>query len=386
MDRTDFVKAFLQNAEDKHLKRNLRSVQPLSARECIVTDRTCLNFSGNDYLGLSCHPVVKARSIQWTEQYGAGATASRLVTGSLAPYLELEEKIAAWKGKEAALLFGSGYLANIGVLSALADRKSVVIADKLNHASLNAGCALSGATFSRYRHNDLDHLANLLQRVADSNRKILVSDTVFSMDGDVPDLDKLSQLADQHGALLYLDDAHATGVIGDIGEGLAQGCISDIAMGTFSKAMGSYGAYVACSNELKEYLVNKSGSFIYTTALPPGVCGAIDAAVELVQTDEIATRRRQLHQSCELVRQELAGMGFDTGNSATQIIPVILGDADRVIAASHALLDKGLLVVAIRPPTVPTGTARLRISLNATHTDSDIDQLLCAFRAISNLH
>ena len=374
----DFIKEFLDDAEKNGNRRKLRQIIPVSDRECIVDGRKCLDFSSNNYLALAGHPKLVEESVKWTKLYGTGSRASRLVTGTFEPYLEVERKIAAWKKSEVSMILGSGFLANTGVIPALADRSSAVFADKLNHASLNSGAQLSGADFKRYRHLDLKHLDELLHNDS-AQRRIIISDTVFSMDGDIADLARLREIARSHDAILYLDDAHATGVFGEKGEGLAHAeSAADIAMGTFSKAMGSYGAYIACSAEMKEYLVNRCSSFIFSTAPPPGVFGAISAAVDIVQTAEFCEIRKSLHAKTAKLVCELRRLGFDTGNTGSPIIPVILGDSDKVMKASRCLLEKGILAVAIRPPTVPKGSARLRISLNAAHTEEDISRLLDA--------
>jgi 8-amino-7-oxononanoate synthase len=374
----DFIKEFLDDAEKTGNRRKLRPIIPVSDRECIVEGVKCIDFSSNNYLALAGHPKLIGESVKWTKLYGTGSKASRLVTGTFEPYLELERKIAAWKKTEASMIIGSGFLANTGVIPALADRNSTVFADKLNHASLNSGVQLSGADFKRYRHLDLKHLEELIHKDS-SSRRIIMSDTVFSMDGDLADIVKLREIAVASNSILYLDDAHATGVFGGKGEGLAHvESDMDIAMGTFSKAMGSYGAYVACSAEMKEYLVNKCSSFIFSTALPPGVYGAISAAVDIVQTTEFREIRKALHAKSAKLVCELRRLGFETGNTASPIIPVILGDSEKVVKISCRLLEKGILAVAIRPPTVPTGSARLRISLNAAHTGEDISKLLDA--------
>ncbi|MFZ2658494.1 MAG: 8-amino-7-oxononanoate synthase [Victivallales bacterium] len=372
----DFISQFLKEAGESGNRRRLRSIVPVSARECIVDGRKCIDFSSNNYLAIADHPRLKEEAVRWTNLYGAGSRASRLVTGTFAPYLELEKKIAAWKGSEAALILGSGFLANLGAISALADRNTLVVADKLNHASLNSGVQLSGANFKRYRHLDLKHLEDFLYNDSTS-RRIIISDTVFSMDGDAADVKRLGEIALKHDAILYLDDAHATGVFGDRGEGLACGAGGAfISMGTFSKALGSYGAYIACSEEMKEYLVNKCSTFIFSTALPPAAYGAIDAAVELVQTREYCEIRRGLLQKSANLAKEIRQLGFDTGSTSTPIIPVIVGDSEKALRISRNLLEKGILAIAIRPPTVPKGTARLRLSVNAAHTDEDISRLL----------
>jgi 8-amino-7-oxononanoate synthase len=374
----DFIREFLDDAEKNGNRRKLLPVIPISARECIAGGRKCIDFSSNNYLALANHPKLKEESVRWTNLYGTGSRASRLVTGTFEPYLELERRIAVWKNTEASMIIGSGFLANTGIIPALADRNSAVFTDKLNHASLNSGVTLSGAVFKRYRHLDYKHLEDFIHNES-SLRRIIVSDTVFSMDGDIADISRLREIARAHNSFLYLDDAHATGVFGVRGEGLAHAESSaDIVMGTFSKAMGSYGAYVACSAEMKEYLVNKCSSFIFSTALPPGVYGAISAAVDLVQTVEFCEIRNSLNAKSAKLVCELRRLGFETGKTASPIIPVILGDSEKVMKFSKSLLEKGILAVAIRPPTVPKGSARLRISLNAEHTEEDISRLLDA--------
>ncbi len=372
----EFVKRFLAEATASSTKRSLRAVVPVSARETVVDGRKCLNFSSNDYLGLAFHPALIAESVRWTEKYGAGSAASRLVTGTIDAYLELEQRIAAWKGAEAAVILGAGYMANTGLIAAIAGRKAVIFSDKYNHASLNAGCTLSGANFVRFRHNDLDHLEELIVREDDAAEKIIVCDTVFSMDGDVVDTDNLAAIAKKYGCLLYLDDAHATGVFGDRGEGLGCGASAHIVMSTFSKAMGGYGSCATCSSDMKEYLINRCGSFVFSTAMPPAIYGAISAAVDLVQGEECRILRRNLFRRVSWLREQLNAAGLNTGCSTTQILPVILGENDLALSVSRQLLENGVLAVAIRPPTVPKDTARIRLSLSAAHTDSDVEYLL----------
>ena len=368
------AKKFLEKLERLSLRRLLRPVVPLSSRECLVEGRKVVDFSSNDYLSLAAHPLIVEKSVEWTKKYGTGSKASRLISGTLSQYQEIEKEIAEWKKTESSLILGSGFLANTGAIPALADRKATIFADKLNHASLNSGALLSGADFKRYRHLDMECLEKMLLDTPSEAEKLILSDTVFSMDGDIADIHGLVKFAEKHNALLYFDDAHATGVFGENGEGLVSGTLSEktVIMGTFSKAMGSYGAYIACSGDFRDYFINRFSTFIYSTALPPGIYGAISAAVKLVQTSEYREiREKLLAKSADFVC-ELRRLGFDCGKTSSQIIPVMIGDSDKAMRISQKLLENGILAVAVRPPTVPEGCARLRISLNASHTADDL--------------
>ncbi len=361
-------------------RRRLRAIEPLDNGRIRIGGREMVNFSANDYLGLSRHPMVIERAREWASLYGAGAGASRLVTGHLAAIEGIEEKIAAAKGVEAALVLASGWQCNASVLPALLDRslwgtEPLVFADRLNHASLHLGCQVAGTRQNRFRHNDMTHLKDLLHRTArEPGPRVIVTESVFSMDGDSPDVDQLVALAEEWNALLYLDEAHATGVLGANGFGLSVGAHVDLAMGTFSKAMGGFGAYVACSKAVKDYLVNKASGLIYTTALPPAALGAIDAAIDLVPN--LGPQRARLRAMGEHVRARFHEAGLDTGASCTQIIPVMLGEEERTLKVAARLEDQGLLGIAIRPPTVPAGTSRIRFTLSAAHSDTDIERLI----------
>ncbi len=346
-----------------------------------------LNVSSNDYLGLLQHPLLKARSGAWAAEHGAGAGASRLVTGTLDLHRQVEARLAALKGTEAALLFASGWQANASVLATLLrlpgpgkEAPPLVFCDALNHASLHHGCRAAGRSQIVFRHNDMQHLADLLAAHEGTNaRRFIVTESVFSMDGDTADLPALRALADRHGAFLYLDEAHATGVLGPRGMGLSGSVPGgvDLAMGTFSKALGGFGAYVAGSRPLCDWLVNRASGFIHTTALPPAVLGAIDAALELVPGME--AERTRLAGHAARVRAALSALGIDHGKSTTQIVPAIAGPEALALALSERLRGAGVLAVAIRPPTVPPGTSRLRLALSSAHTESDIGQLIQAF-------
>jgi 8-amino-7-oxononanoate synthase len=338
-----------------------------------------LDFSANDYLGLSHHPALIRRASEYAARWGAGAGASRLVAGNLPPFPAIEAKLAAAKGSEAALLFVSGVQANLTLLPALLDARvwgaePLVYADRLNHASLIQGCIGAGVRQIRFRHNDLEHLEELLERDKALDRpRFIVTESVFSMDGDCADIPALRALAARYGAFLYLDEAHATGVLGENGFGLAHGLREGLAMGTFSKGLGGFGAYVACSAALREYLVNRCGGVIYATALPPAVLGAMDAAIELVP--RLGAERAHLAALATDLRARLQAAGLDTGMSTTQIVPVILGAEERTLRLARALEAEGFLGVAIRPPTVPQGTSRIRFALSARHGAADIAAL-----------
>jgi len=373
--------AALRAIEERGQLRSLKPAQLAPKGRLRREGREFLDFSSNDYLGLSQHPLLIERAIAWASKMGAGVGASRLVTGTSEAHLALEAKIAAFKGTEAALLFASGWQANAAVIPALlkAVPGAAVFTDRLIHASLHQGCAAAGVRQIRFRHNDLDDLESLLAaKGKDAPARIIVTESVFSMDGDVADVARLTDLAHAHDAFLFVDEAHATGVLGPRGAGLSAmvpGGI-DLVMGTFSKAMGGFGAYIAGSRLLCDYLVNACSGFIFSTAPPPAVLGAIDAALDLVP--EMDAERQHLAALAERLRQGLRQAGIDTGSSATHIVPAIVGEADTAVELSRKLANRGLVAAAIRPPTVPPGTSRLRLALRAAHDVQDIDRLLSA--------
>ncbi len=361
--------------------RTLRAVRRVSPRECVIDGKKLIDFSSNDYMGLSMRPELIRGAVEWTERFGTSCGASRLISGTSGACLELEEKIAAWKGFEGALILSSGYAANVGIVSALAGRGSAVFADKLNHASINTGCLLSQAEFRRYRHSDTGHLEKLLA-MSQIPEKLVASDTVFSMDGDLAPLSELFRLSREHGAMLFLDDAHGTGVTGVRGKGLASPENCDVALATFSKAMGAFGGCILCSRELREYFINVCSPFIFSTGMPPSTLGAISAAVDLIQTPEMEEARSHLHALSGIARDAIRSLGFDCGSSETMILPVIIGDATKTLEFSRRLYEKGILALAVRPPTVPDGTSRIRVSLNADHTREDVQRLIDALAEI----
>ncbi|MFW5490624.1 MAG: 8-amino-7-oxononanoate synthase [Desulfovibrio sp.] len=375
------IQAALESLKKDHRFRSIPNIDYGADKHVLLQERHILNLASNNYLGFSERAEIRRAAVIAAQNYGTTSGASRLVSGTYGPYDALEEEVARFKGTEAALIFNSGYAANLAICSSLADRNCVIFSDRLNHASIVDGIILSRATHVRYRHNDMAHLEKCLEKHAGTHRKIVITDSVFSMDGDMADVAQAARLCKSHGALLVLDEAHAAGVLGQ-GRGLASelGVADqvDLHMGTFSKAMGSFGAYVAGSRTMIDWLMNTARSFIYSTSLPPSVIGANREALRIVQ-NEPQTGKRLMAISKDL-RDALNGMGFDTGQSQTQIIPVILGDNGATLAARDFLLQRGLLVGAIRPPTVPKGTARLRLSLRADLTDREMEEITDTFR------
>lgn len=362
--------------------RTLAAVRLRDAGRLERGGTTLLDFSSNDYLGLALHPLLIERSAAYARELGAGAGASRLVTGTSEAHLALEARIAAFKGTEAALLFASGWQANAAVLPALiaAAPGACVLTDKLIHASLHQGCAAARVRQTRFRHNDLAHLEDLLLQNRDAPARLIVTESVFSMDGDVADMARLVDLARRYDAFLFMDEAHATGVLGPGGAGLSATVPGgvNLVMGTFSKAMGSFGAYVAGSRRLCDYLANACSGFVFSTAPPPAVLGAIDAALDLVPGMD--SERVHLAAMAEALREGLRGMGFDTLNSTSQIVPAVIGPEDETMALGARLAAHGIAAAAIRPPTVPRGASRLRLALRSAHTRADIDAVLDAIR------
>ncbi|GAB4296226.1 MAG: 8-amino-7-oxononanoate synthase [Desulfuromonadia bacterium] len=341
-----------------------------------------LLFCSNDYLGLSTHPILSQRSMEATARFGTSTGASRLVSGTNLLHVELEEEISRFKGTERALVFNSGYAANTGVISALVSDGDFIFSDRLNHASIIDGSILSRAKLIRYHHNDMDHLRSLLKKHRGKGRGLIVSDGVFSMDGDLPPFADLVALKEEFDLVLMIDDAHGTGVMGEKGRGSSHeaGVADrvDIHMGTFGKALGSFGAYVAASETIVEYLINRSRSFIFSTSLPPAVIGASRAGVELVQSPEGEELRRRLRANRQRLVQQLTDAGFSTTPSTTQIVPIMVGDPHRTMEFARRLLQRGIFLQGIRPPTVPRGTSRLRCTVMAAHTAEQIDRCAAA--------
>jgi len=375
------LKAALADLEQRHLRRSRR----VGLRAGVV------NFCSNDYLGLSAHPEVVRAFHDAAAKHGVGSGASHLVTGHGPEHQALEEELAAFTGREKALVFSTGYMANVGVISALADQTGTIVADKLNHASLIDGGRLTRAHSLRYRHGDSGHARELLADLDESiDTRLVVTDGVFSMDGDLAPLPELARAAREHGAWLIVDDAHGLGVVGAKGRGVCEhfNLSADdvpVLVGTFGKAFGTFGAFVAGDSDLIEFLLQKSRTYIYTTALPPAVAAATRAALEVSQRESwrrervlaLAQRfRRGLGMPTPPSRESPPGTAMD----GTAIVPVIVGDAGRALAVSRVLEERGFLVSAIRPPTVPAGTSRLRVTFSASHEEHQVDALFAAIR------
>jgi glycine C-acetyltransferase len=366
----------LRSLREQGLHRRLRSIEGSQQSRVMMDGREVLLLCSNNYLGLADHPDLKEASIRAIEKYGAGSGASRLVSGTMDLHVELEARIAAFKSTEQAMVFNSGYAANTGAIAALVGKGDVVFCDRLNHASIVDGCLLSRARLVRYPHNDMVALRRQLENYGGEGRRLIVTDGVFSMDGDLAPIPELVSLKREFGALLMVDDAHGTGVLGATGRGTAEhfGFQSeiDIHMGTLGKAFGCFGAYVAASEEIIDYLVNRARSFIFSTSLPPAVIASSLAALEIIDSSVGLELRARLAQHAVFLRTALQSAGFDTLNSETQIIPVMVGGADKTMEISRSIFDAGVYVQGIRPPTVPNGGSRLRCTLMASHKKEEL--------------
>ena len=378
--RVHALEAELARLEDAGLRRRLRALAAAPDAETVLDGRPVLLFSSNNYLGLATHPALRAAACAAIERYGCGTGASRLVAGHLDLHEAVETKLAAFKGTEAALLFPSGYQANVGAITALVGRGDHVYSDALNHASIVDGCRLSRATVHVYPHRDVRALEADLVTTPRGGRRLIVTDSVFSMDGDRAPLAALAALAKEYHTWLMVDEAHATGALGPRGAGLAEadgvGACITVHMGTLGKALGGAGAYVAGARALIDVLVNRARTFVYTTGLAPASVAAAGAALDVVVAEP--ERRATLADNAARLREGLAALGLDVRGD-THIVPVVVGDNRAALALAEGLLARGVLVQAIRPPTVPAGTARLRVSPMATHSAAQLERVLAAF-------
>ncbi len=370
--------AALQQRRDQHLYRTRRIVDSAQGPELLVDGRSVLSFCSNDYLGLASHPLVAQAMHRGLEQYGVGSGAAHLVSGHSRAHHALEEELADFVGRPRALLFSTGYMANLGAVSALLDRSDAVFEDRINHASLVDAGLLCGARLKRYAHGDTAQLDCQLA-AGTARRKLVVSDGVFSMDGDLAPLPALADVCRRHDAWLMVDDAHGFGVVGPEGKGSVAhfGLAADdvpVLVGTLGKAFGTFGAFVAGGEALIETLIQQARTYIYTTALPPAIAEATRASLRLVREED--WRREHLRALVRRFRYGVSQLGLELPQSDTPIQPVILGDAGRAVEVSERLLELGILVTAIRPPTVPQNSARLRVTFTAGHSEAHVDRLL----------
>ncbi|WP_162472596.1 8-amino-7-oxononanoate synthase [Thermoanaerobacter kivui] len=378
-----FLEKELELLKESSLYRQLPGpLEEFNGSRAIINGQEVLLFSSNNYLGMSHHPRVKAATLEAVERWGTGSGGSRLTTGNFVLHRQLEERIARFKSTEDAIVFSSGYLANLGVISALVGQGDLVLSDELNHASIIDGCRLSRATVKVFRHKDVAHLKDILLAERNSYRRcLIVTDGVFSMDGDIAPLPQLLQLAEEFQSLLMVDDAHATGVLGKRGAGTVEHFGLEnkniIQVGTLSKALGSEGGYVAGNVILIDYLRNRARSFIFSTALSPPIVAAAIAALDVLEEELYLLD--QLHANVRQFYKGLKELGFEVLPTESAIIPLMVGESHRTLALSSALAEKGVFVPAIRPPTVPEGTSRLRITVMATHKPEDIQRALEAF-------
>lgn len=382
MSAFDSLKDTLEQRKQDHLYRSRRTLNAAQEPETLIDGKPVLAFCSNDYLGLANDPRVIERFRAAALEFGVGSGASHLVNGHSAEHHALEEELASFTGRDRALLFSTGYMANLGTINALLDHQDSVFEDKLNHASLLDGGLHSGARFQRYLHNDVASLDKRLSK-DQSRRRLVVTDGVFSMDGDCAPMADLVQTCQQHDAWLMVDDAHGLGCLGDKGQGLCAGFDQNqvqVLMGTLGKAFGTSGAFIAGSETLIETLIQFARPYIYTTAIPPAVAAATRTSLRIVQQEP--ERRAHLQTLIQTFRTEVAAMGLVLMDSPTPIQPVLIGSEAETLAWSQALEAQGILVTAIRPPTVPKGTARLRITFSARHTEAQLERLLTALQQI----
>ena len=370
--------------EEAGLRRHLRTVRSAPTGTINLDGRDVVLLGSNNYLGLSTHPKVIAAAVEATRAFGTGASGSRLISGNSERYTSLETNLAEVKGTEAALVFSSGYAANTSVIPVLAGEGDLILSDALNHASIIDGCRLSRATKEVYRHCDMEHLKSLLSESQAFQRRLIVTDGVFSMDGDIAPLPDICNLAAAHDAMVLVDDAHGFGVLGENGSGtlahFGLGGENIIQMGTLSKAVGALGGYIAGSHALIEVLVNRARGFIFTTGLPPAIVAAADAALDVMRSEP--QLRQRLFSHAKHLKTVLIDLGYTLLPSETQILPVVFGSPQRATDVAEALLTAGVFAPAIRPPAVPTGTSRLRLTVMATHTEAEIQRAIDAFAAV----
>ena len=373
-----YISDELKTIKKSGLYRELNSVEGSQGTHLEIKGKTYLSFCSNNYLGLANNPLVIKAVKDAVGRYGWGAGASRLVSGNMRLHEVLEGEISRFKGKEASIVFPTGYMANLGTISSLVSKGDLAICDRLNHASIIDGCRLSGADFRVYPHCDMEKLENILKKSTKYPHKLIVTDTVFSMDGDIAPLPDIVRIAHKYEAMVMADEAHGTGVFGENGRGVVEhfnlSKKVSIVMGTLSKAVGSLGGYVSGDADLINFLRNKARPFMYTTALPPAVCAASIAGIKLIRKNP--SLRKSLWNNVRYLKKELDLLNFNLIPSESPIIPILIGDAKKAVDMSKLLYKKGILIPAIRPPTVPTRSSRLRMTVMSTHTRKDLERLL----------
>lgn len=387
MSRYDWLDPEFAAIEQVGLRRRLRTVMSAPTGTIHLDGHDVVLLGSNNYLGLSMHPEVIAAAVEATQTFGTGASGSRLISGNSERYTTLESNLAKMKGTEAALVFSSGYAANTSVIPVLAGEGDLILSDALNHASIIDGCRLSRATKKIYQHCDPEHLRTLLSESTAFRRRLIVTDGVFSMDGDIAPLPHICDLAAQYDAMLLVDDAHGFGVLGKDGRGTVSHFGLEgkeiIQMGTLSKAVGALGGYIAGNRTLIELLINRARGFIFTTGLPPATLAAANAALDVIRSSP--ELRQNLLSHAKRLKTALIDLGYTLLPSETQILPLILGNPQRAISLAEALLTEGVFTPAIRPPAVPTGTSRLRLTVMATHTEAEIEQAIEGFATLSKV-
>ena len=383
----DWLDTEREALEQAGLRRHLRTVMSAPTGTINLDGRDVVLLGSNNYLGLSTHPKVIAAAVEATQTFGTGASGSRLISGNNELYTTLETNLAKVKGTEAALVFSSGYAANTSIIRVLASEGDLVLSDALNHASIIDGCRLSRATKKVYQHCDMEHLKVLLSESTTFRRRLIVTDGVFSMDGDIAPLPDICDLAAEHDAMVLIDDAHGFGVLGEDGSGTVAHFGLEgrdlIQMGTLSKAIGALGGYIAGNHTLIELLINRARGFIFTTGLPPATLAAANAALDVMRSSPDLRRRLFLHAKC--LKTALINLGYTLLPSETQILPVVLGSPQRATSVAEALLAEGVFAPAIRPPAVPPDTSRLRLTVMATHTEAELQQAIAGFAKVKDL-
>ena len=385
--QTEYLRHAMEDLEKQHLHYRLRILEGEQKPIATVDGKEIINLSSNNYLGLTTHPKLRRAAIDAIRKYGVGSGAVRTIVGTMKIHMDLEEQIARFKGTEACVVFQSGFTANSGTVSAILGKEDLIISDELNHASIIDGCRLSKATIKVFKHKDVADCQRILEETKDWNgHKLLITDGVFSMEGDIAPLPQLCDLAEKYNCIMMVDDAHSSGVLGRNGRGTVDhlGCHGrvDIQVGTLSKAIGSIGGYVCGSRDLIDFLYHRGRPFLFSTSHPPSVTATCQAAFELLDSEAGAKLVKRLWSNTKFFKRRLKKLGFNTGKSETPITPIIVGEAGKAFDFSRQLFDEGVLALAIGYPVVPEGQARLRTIVTATHKRADLERALEIFERV----